>query len=570
MIEITIYSLFSDPNAFIIFLICFLIAIFMQLASKSKNNETSSNPKNKKASFNKGSDPLIDFQNGDFIHTILGMMQIKNKKIKLRDINPEILSYEAELILPNNEIINYLTFSRNNRGYNPTSSPELSKFKLKFNIDDFYNFILSTNDSNDLTKKYNRQQMILPRTKPDTIEEVKKIFNIFTDSFKDYYIQDSLLNIEDLFSKNTLNSIYKYQKGNYNQKNDEIKGDYNINSWSNPLLKSSRFHFSYFHNNGSEIFYIFKVYVEKYAFKTIRLPNFPGDNISENYVAIFDKIPDFSFYLNTFGGSFVTFDKGSLGDYNKLNQYFFRLAYRNHHLNLLLLDKQTNFQDISGFSYNKISLKKFLIQNELSEIVPNGLFPNDLFKDYYKIQFNKLDSLVKKIFNGSMSTNYFIFYSLLDLANPYFNDTMLPRSYQNYNGGLFKELVLIAQEKKYLNAKWKSEFNLYLFFKKLFDDTIYQYRDSWLGLQSIDIYVPSLKIGIEYQGKQHYEAISFFGGKESFKKNKSRDLKKSELCKINGIKLIEWKYTNEVTDYEFNRFISKHGIKISKSRTKYD
>jgi len=570
MIEIRFYSLFSEPTALITFIICFLIAIAMQLASKSRNNESFSKTKTKNLGSKKVLDPFKNFQNGEYIHSILGLTLIKDMKTKQSPFYPEIFSYQANLVLPNNITIYYLTSSTSIK-----SGYELSKSEINFDSNDFYNYILNSNDSNELTKKFNRNQMVIPRINSDTLAEVTKIFNDFTNTLKDYYFKDSDFNIENLFSKNTLNSIYKHQKGKYNQNNDEIRGDYNINSWSNPLLKTNNFYYSYFHNNGSEIYYIFKVFVEKYAIKVIKLSNWPNDIISENYLAIFDKIPDFSFYLNNFGGpssilkSTLAMSNWNSFYYDKINQSFFRYAFINFH-SALLLEKQANFQDISGFSYNKISLKKYLIENGLIEIVPNGLFPNDIFKDYYKTQFKKLDHLVSKTFNNYITPNYYIFYSLLDISNPYFNETMLPRNYENYNDGLFKELLLIAQEKKYLSAKWKNEFNLYLSFKKLFNDTIYQYRDSWLGLQSIDIYIPSIKIGIEYQGKQHYEAISFFGGEESFKKNKTRDQKKKALCKINGIKLIEWKYTNEVNDYQFNRFISKYGIKISKSRTQKD
>lgn len=48
---------------------------------------------------------------------------------------------------------------------------------------------------------------------------------------------------------------------------------------------------------------------------------------------------------------------------------------------------------------------------------------------------------------------------------------------------------------------------------------------------------------IEYQGKQHYEAIPFFGGEESFVKQQKRDNIKMEYCKKNDIKLLIIKYT---------------------------
>ena len=60
--------------------------------------------------------------------------------------------------------------------------------------------------------------------------------------------------------------------------------------------------------------------------------------------------------------------------------------------------------------------------------------------------------------------------------------------------------------------RWKSEYRLYATVKKLYPDAVFQYAPDWLKRQKIDIYIPSLRIAIEYQGKQHYEPVEFFGG----------------------------------------------------------
>lgn len=106
-------------------------------------------------------------------------------------------------------------------------------------------------------------------------------------------------------------------------------------------------------------------------------------------------------------------------------------------------------------------------------------------------------------------------------------------------------------EENYLDEdlkKWKSEYSLYLLVSEQYPDTIYQFKDSWLNLQSLDIYIPSLKIGIEYQGIQHFKAIEYFGGEEGFNELQQRDKLKKELCKKNKIKLIEWLYTEPITE----------------------
>lgn len=96
--------------------------------------------------------------------------------------------------------------------------------------------------------------------------------------------------------------------------------------------------------------------------------------------------------------------------------------------------------------------------------------------------------------------------------------------------------------------KWKSEEKLYQLFKNLYNDSIYQYRDKWLGKQSLDIFVPSINTAIEYQGIQHYKEVDYFGGEEHLKKQKENDELKKKLCDDNNIKLIEWLYNDPISE----------------------
>lgn len=98
-----------------------------------------------------------------------------------------------------------------------------------------------------------------------------------------------------------------------------------------------------------------------------------------------------------------------------------------------------------------------------------------------------------------------------------------------------------------VQVKWKSEYELYKLVKRKYKDAIYQYRDKWIGMQSLDIYIPSLKVGIEYQGKQHYMPISLFGGEEEFEHRKILDENKKRICEENGVSLIEWKYDEKIS-----------------------
>ena len=81
--------------------------------------------------------------------------------------------------------------------------------------------------------------------------------------------------------------------------------------------------------------------------------------------------------------------------------------------------------------------------------------------------------------------------------------------------------------------------------RRLYPDTLCQYRPEWLGRQSLDIYIPSLRTAIEYQGIQHYMPVEFFGGEEALIQRKELDRQKKQLCEDNGVRLVEWPYDTE-------------------------
>ena len=62
-----------------------------------------------------------------------------------------------------------------------------------------------------------------------------------------------------------------------------------------------------------------------------------------------------------------------------------------------------------------------------------------------------------------------------------------------------------------------------------------------------DFYLPKYNLVIEYDGKQHFEPVPHFGGKESYNLTKERDKQKEIYCKENNISLLRlpyWEYDN--------------------------
>lgn len=102
----------------------------------------------------------------------------------------------------------------------------------------------------------------------------------------------------------------------------------------------------------------------------------------------------------------------------------------------------------------------------------------------------------------------------------------------------------------------KKETELYNVLKSVFtgSDIIHSYYNSEiLSKQEIDIYFSNEKIGIEFQGEQHFKPVDFSGqGIEwainLFEDNRQRDIKKKEICNNNNITLL---YFSNVLEDEF-------------------
>ncbi len=96
---------------------------------------------------------------------------------------------------------------------------------------------------------------------------------------------------------------------------------------------------------------------------------------------------------------------------------------------------------------------------------------------------------------------------------------------------------------------WASEGYLYKIVKFIFEgyDVLREGSPAWLGNQRLDIFIPDLCLAIEYQGEQHYRPIERFGGEIRFRETLSRDERKLQLCKENGVKLVYFKYDEELS-----------------------
>ena len=61
---------------------------------------------------------------------------------------------------------------------------------------------------------------------------------------------------------------------------------------------------------------------------------------------------------------------------------------------------------------------------------------------------------------------------------------------------------------------------------------------TYKGLLKFDFYLPDSNTCIEFQGRQHFECVDYFGGEDGFVETQIRDKIKQDFCEINKINLI--------------------------------
>lgn len=112
---------------------------------------------------------------------------------------------------------------------------------------------------------------------------------------------------------------------------------------------------------------------------------------------------------------------------------------------------------------------------------------------------------------------------------------------------------------------WKGEVALAHLVKCFFPDASREYSASWLRGQRIDVFIPSLKVGVEYHGQQHYEPVKYFGGRKGFLRTKERDQRKAQACKEAGVILIEWRFTEHIDESNLRTKLKAVGIEVQGS-----
>lgn len=111
-----------------------------------------------------------------------------------------------------------------------------------------------------------------------------------------------------------------------------------------------------------------------------------------------------------------------------------------------------------------------------------------------------------------------------------------------------------------------------IFIKNLLDSCKLQYKQQYIikinnSTLKIDfcLFINDRIIFIEYNGRQHYEPVDYFGGIEKFEKQVKRDTLLRDYCKSNNIILLEYKY--DLQFYKLSELIKSDLNKIKNNET---
>ena len=129
--------------------------------------------------------------------------------------------------------------------------------------------------------------------------------------------------------------------------------------------------------------------------------------------------------------------------------------------------------------------------------------------------------------------DFLLFYVVQEIKISVIELAAIAKAVENQikNGGVARISQGEKQIKDFLdkyNIQYKQEF----IFKKL-------------EKKRFDFYLPKNKTVIEFDGKQHFEAVEYFGGAENLRKQQERDKQKDEFCTRNNIKVLRIPYTEQ-------------------------
>jgi hypothetical protein len=111
---------------------------------------------------------------------------------------------------------------------------------------------------------------------------------------------------------------------------------------------------------------------------------------------------------------------------------------------------------------------------------------------------------------------------------------------------------------------WVSETLLFQLISRIFHgrEVLRHHRPDWMEGLELDMYVPSIKLALEYQGQQHFHPVDAWGGEKALKELKERDRRKASICEVRGVCLVAFHYTEPLTEEHIRLRLQEVGIGI--------
>lgn len=218
-----------------------------------------------------------------------------------------------------------------------------------------------------------------------------------------------------------------------------------------------------------------------------------------------------------------------------------------------------DFEDILGKIHHAVAFTTQLPHNYMinfgKEFIRRGRFNEGGFVRYDFVEFKNFFASWKgvkrqKILEEHLKYSVVEKYSkIIGVENYYYADNILKKAnageYDNFDKATYLRPI----------KKWISEELVFNITKKIFKNhkVIHQHRPFFLkspkgGQMSYDVFISKLNIAIEYQGKQHFEPVEYFGGEKAFEELKIRDNEKLRLSNEHGVRLVYINYWEEITE----------------------
>jgi hypothetical protein len=136
-------------------------------------------------------------------------------------------------------------------------------------------------------------------------------------------------------------------------------------------------------------------------------------------------------------------------------------------------------------------------------------------------------------------------------ARALLDEKLSPAKKQRQN--IMKIIENIVREKfghKKIGEAWINETDLFHIISSIYPDhkILRHFRPQFLTGLELDIYLPEISLGIEYQGIQHYESIEHWGGEEALVRLQTRDKIKVSLCAENNVTLVYFYHYEILSD----------------------